>query len=199
MKYETLSSVVQVPVFSRSDIPPHQGTLYDYQLTRWVRKGYLLKLKNGVYAFAREAGRIKGEEVATLLYEPSYLSLESALSHYGIIPEMVFAYVSVTPKITRTFGNALGRFVYRHVKSALFWGYSEVKTETGRFLMAEPEKAVLDYLYLNLAKINSEEDYMNLRFNEDRLRETLDREKFHRYLKAFDVKKMERWAQRCLP
>lgn len=199
MKYETLSSLIQTPVFSRSDILPHQGTLYDYQLTRWVRNGRLLKLKNGVYAFAREIGRVRGEEVASLLCEPSYLSLESALSHYGIIPEMVFAYVSVTPKITRTFENVLGHFVYRHVKSALFWGYSEVKTDTGRYLMAEPEKAVLDYLYLNMAKINSEEDYMNLRFNEDRLRETLDREKFHRYLRAFDVKKMALWAQRCLP
>ncbi|MCU0576763.1 MAG: hypothetical protein MUD15_08085 [Desulfobacterota bacterium] len=199
MKYDHLTSLIQTPVFSKNDILTGQGTLYDYQLTRWVQKGYLLKLKNGIYAFARDAGKIRGEEVASRLYQPSYLSLESALSHYGIIPEMVFVYVSVTPKITRTFENVLGRFVYRHVKSALFWGYSEVKTETGRFLMAEPEKAVLDYLYLNMAKINSEEDYMNLRFNDDRLRETLDRVKFHRYLKAFAVKKIERWAHRCLP
>ena len=63
----------------------------------------------------------------------------------------------------------------------------------------EPEKAVLDYLYLNLSKINSETDFLNLRFNEDRIGEILNREKFFQYLQAFGVKKMTRWAHRCLP
>ncbi|MEA1970112.1 MAG: hypothetical protein U9N37_00640, partial [Thermodesulfobacteriota bacterium] len=81
------------------------GKLYDYQLTRWVKKGYLLKLKNGIYAFNKDYEKIKGEEVASALYQPSYLSLESALSSYGFIPEMVYTYVSVTAKINRTFDN----------------------------------------------------------------------------------------------
>ena len=199
MKYEDLVSSIRTPIFSKTDVILAGGKIYDYQLTRWVKKGYLLKLKNGIYAFNRDYEKIKGEEVASALYQPSYLSLESALSSYGFIPEMVYAYVSVTAKINRTFDNKFGHFIYRHVKSELFWGYREVKTDAGRYLIAEPEKALLDYLYLNLSKINSESDFENLRFNEDRLSETLDREKFLRYLQAFKIKKLKRWADRCLP
>ncbi len=199
MKYEDLALLITTPVFSKNDIMLAGGKIYDYKLTRWVKKGYLLKLKNGIYAFNRDYEKIKGEDVAAALYQPSYLSLESALSAYGFIPEMVYAYVSVTAKINRTFDNKFGHFIYRHVKSELFWGYREVETDAGRYLIAEPEKAVLDYLYLNLSKINSESDFENLRFNEDRLSETLNREKFLLYLQAFEIKKLKRWAGRCLP
>ncbi len=199
MKYEDLALSIKTPIFSKNDIMLVGGKLYDYQLTRWVKKGYLLKLKNGIYAFEKDFERIKGEEVAAALYQPSYLSLESALSFYGFIPEMVYAHVSVTGKINRTFDNKFGHFIYRHLKSELFWGYREVRTDTGRYLIAEPEKAVLDYLYLNLSKINSDSDFENLRFNEDRFSETLNREKFLQYLQAFRIKKLNKWAGRCLP
>ena len=199
MKYEDLALSIKTPIFSKNDIMLVGGKLYDYQLTRWVKKGYLLKLKNGIYAFEKDFERIKGEEVAAALYQPSYLSLESALSFYGFVPEMVYAYVSVTGKINRTFDNKFGHFIYRHLKSELFWGYREVRTDTGRYLIAEPEKAVLDYLYLNLSKINSDSDFENLRFNEDRFSETLNREKFLQYLQAFRIKKLNKWAGKCLP
>jgi len=199
MKYEDLISSIRTPIFSKTDVILAGGKIFDYQLTRWVKKGYLLKLKNGIYAFNKDYEKIKGEEVASALYQPSYLSLESALSSYGFIPEMVYSYVSVTAKINRAFDNKFGHFIYRHVKSELFWGYREIKTDAGRYLIAEPEKALLDYLYLNLSKINSESDFENLRFNEDRLSETLDKEKFSRYLQAFEIKKLKRWADRCLP
>ena len=198
MKYQDLTSLIKIPIFSKNDIVLAGGKIFDYQLTRWVKKGYLLKIKNGIYVFKRDYKKIKGEEIAAAIYQPSYLSLESALSAYGFIPEMVYAYVSVTGKINRTFDNDFGHFIYRHVKSELFWGYREVKTDTGRYLIAEPEKALLDYLYLNLSKINSESDFENLRFNEDQLRETLNREKFEKYLQAFEIKKLKRWANRCL-
>jgi len=198
MKYQDLTSLIKTPIFSKNDIVLAGGKIFDYQLTRWVKKGYLLKVKNGIYIFKRDYEKIRGEEIAAAIYQPSYLSLESALSAYGFIPEMVYAYVSVTGKINRTFDNEFGHFIYRHLKSELFWGYREIKTGTGRYLIAEPEKALLDYFYLNLSKINSESDFENLRFNEDRLREILNREKFVKYLQAFQIKKLKRWANRCL-
>jgi len=85
------------------------------------------------------------------------------------------------------------------VKSDLFWGYVEMKTEYGPYLLAEPEKALLDYFYLNLAKINTEDDFDSIRLNEEEMGSTLDKDKFMKYLKAFGVKKMEKWARRCLP
>jgi len=198
MKYQDLTSLIKIPIFSKNDIVLAGGKIFDYQLTRWVKKGYLLKIKNGIYIFKRDYEKIRGEEIATAIYQPSYLSLESALSAYGFIPEMVYTYVSVTGKINRTFDNKFGHFIYRHLKAELFWGYREVRTDTGWYLIAEPEKAVLDYLYLNLSKINSESDFENLRFNEDRLSKTLNRGKFLQYLQAFDIKKLKRWANMCL-
>ena len=198
MKYQDLDILIKTPIFSKNDIVLAGGKIYDYQLTRWVKKGYLLKIKNGIYIFKRDYEKIKGEEIAAALYQPSYLSLESALSAYGFIPEIVYSYVSVTGKTNRTFDNKFGHFIYRHLKTELFWGYREVRTSSGWYLIAEPEKAILDYLYLNLSKINSESDFENLRFNEDRLCETLNRGKFLRYLQAFEIKKMKRWANMCL-
>jgi len=198
MKYQDFVSSINAPFFSKNDILLAGAKVYDYQLTRWSQKGYIIKLKNGIYAFSKDYERINGNEVASLIYQPSYLSLESALSFYGFIPEIVYAYVSVTGKTNRKFTNKFGDFIYRHIKSELFWGYREVKTEIWWYLIAEPEKAVLDYLYLNLAKINSSADFENIRFNYDMLGKTLDKEKFIRYLQAFGIKKMERWAANCL-
>ena len=198
MKYEDLALLIKTPIFSKNDIVLAGGKIYDYQLTRWVKKGYLLKIKNGIYIFKRDYEKIKGEEIAAAIYQPSYLSLESALSAYGLIPEIVYSYVSVTGKTNRTFDNKFGHFIYRHLKPELFWGYREVRTISGWYLIAEPEKAIIDYLYLNLSKINSESDFENLRFNEDRLCETLNRDKFLQYLQAFEIKKLKKWANMCL-
>jgi hypothetical protein len=199
MKYNELSTAIKNPVFSRTDLALSGHKVLDYQLSLWVKKGYLIRLKNGIYAFSREKEKLQGEGIAFLLCQPSYLSLESALAWYGFIPEIVYAYTSVTARVTRTFENALGRFIYRHVKSELFWGYVEMKTDHGPFLLAEPEKALLDYFYLNLARINNEDDFENIRLNEEQMENTLNQDKFMIYLKAFDGKKIEKWARRCLP
>jgi predicted transcriptional regulator of viral defense system len=198
MKYDNLTKIIKAPYFSRSDALLIDQNLLDYQISLWVKKGNLLRLKNGLYAFAKDKERIKGEEVAAFIYEPSYLSLESALAWYGFIPEMVYAYVSVTARINRTFTNDFGTFLYRHIKPELFWGYSETKTQYGHYLLAEPEKALLDYLYLNLSKIRNETDFANIRLNLDTIKETIDSKKFLKYLSAFDINKMKDWALRCL-
>jgi len=198
MKYDDLTKIIKAPYFSRSDVLLIDQKLLDYQLSLWVKKGNLLRLKNGLYAFAKDKERIKGEEVAAFIYEPSYLSLESALACYGFIPEMVYAYVSVTARINRKFTNDFGTFLYRHIKSELFWGYTETKTQYGHYLLAEPEKALLDYLYLNLSKIRNEADFANIRLNMDAIKEKIDAEKFLKYLSAFNIAKMKDWALRCL-
>lgn len=198
MKYIELEKNIREPVFTRQELLLYGLKAYDYQLSLWVKKGYLIRLKNGIYAFARDAEKLKAEYIAHLLYQPSYLSLESAMSGYGLIPEMVYARTSVTAKTTRTFDNFFGHFIYRHIKKELFWGYIPVSTPTGQYLEAEPEKAVLDYLYLNLAGIRSQEDFDGIRLNHEQLRTRLDPEKFTRYLAAFDLPKMEKWALQCL-
>ncbi len=199
MKYNDIKKYIRSPVFSRRDLLFQGLKVYDYQLTLWVKKGHLLRLKNGLFVFAEYEQKIRVEEIAFLVYQPSYISLESALSYYGFIPEMVYSQVSVTAKINRTFDNYFGRFIYRHIKKELFWGYSPIQTEFGIYLMAEPEKALLDYLYLNLSKIHSHADIDQIRLNRDQLKQHLDILKFRKYLSAFGIKKMEGWAEKCLP
>lgn len=199
MKYNDLTATIKTPVFSRQDLAIHWLKAHDYQFSLWTKKGYLLRLRNGLYAFARDADKIQPEEVAYSLYQPSYISLESALSAHGLIPEIVYTHTSVTARGNRRFDNHFGGFIYRHIKKALFWGYMPVRTDTGFYLMAEPEKALLDYLYLNLGGIRSQADFDAIRLNPDQLRDQLNPDKFRTYLSAFNIKKLTRWAGQCLP
>ena len=75
MKYNELSAAIKSPVFSRHDLALSGHKVFDYQLSLWVKKGYLVRLKNGIYAFSREKEKLRGEGIAFLLYQPSYLSL----------------------------------------------------------------------------------------------------------------------------
>ena len=154
-------------------------------LTRWCRKGLLLKLKNEYYAFPEfrqvpDASRY----VANRIYSPSYISLHSALAFYGMIPEEVVQITSVTTLKTAKFENAFGTFHYQNVKTPLYFGY-EIKTmQNGRgLLFATPEKALLDLLYLNpfykteqdIEDLRLDEDFMQSEFNGERLNEYLSR------------------------
>jgi len=89
VKYNELSAAIKSPIFSRNDLALSGHKVFDYQLSLWVKKGYLVRLKNGIYAFSREKEKLRGEGIAFLLCQPSYLSLESALAWYGFIPEIV--------------------------------------------------------------------------------------------------------------
>ncbi len=199
MKYQDLRKIIRAPYFSVSDPLLAEKTIYNYQFSLWSKNGFLMRLKNGRYLFTQDRARVKGDEVASFLYGPSYLSLETALAWYGFIPEMVYAYVSVTSRINRRFINELGTFIYRHIKPQLFWGYAEIQTEYGHILIAEPEKALLDYIYLNLRRIRTDSDFENIRLNMDAVKEKIDVHKYLKYLSAFDIKKMEVWAMKCLP
>ncbi|MCL5986312.1 MAG: hypothetical protein M1371_07070 [Actinobacteria bacterium] len=111
------------------------------QLHQWVKSGELVTLKRGLYTFTdRQVDKV---EVARYLYSPCYISLEYALNLYGLIPDIPFAMTMVTPKATRKFNTIFGQFVYRKIKKEAFLGFDEEK------LIAEKEKALVDYLYLN--------------------------------------------------
>jgi hypothetical protein len=71
MKYNELTTAIKSPVFSRNDLVLSGYEVFDYQLSLWVKKGYLIRLKNGLYAFRREMEKVRGEGVAAL---PAQLS-----------------------------------------------------------------------------------------------------------------------------
>ncbi|MBU0709780.1 MAG: hypothetical protein KJ793_03600 [Candidatus Omnitrophica bacterium] len=120
------------------------------QVSGWVKKGYLLQLKKGVYVLSDTYRKITPSElfIANYLVTPSYLSLEYALGYYDLIPEKVTVYTSLTTKKTQTFTNALGTFEYRSVKESLFSGFTKLAANNQDFFIALPEKAILDFFYL---------------------------------------------------
>ena len=125
------------------------------QLIRWQAKGLLVKLRRGVYILNKNDQKITPSLnfIANQLYHPSYVSMEYALRHYGFIPEKVSDITSITTRKTARSENRAGNFVYQHIKPEAFRGFKELKDEAGlSFLIAEPEKAIVDFLYLNLGK-----------------------------------------------
>jgi len=174
-------------------------------LTRWCRKGLLTKLRNQYYAFPEYRQMPDfSRYVANRIYTPSYISLHSALSFYGMIPEEVVQLTSVTTLKTAKFQNDFGTFHYQNVKTPLFFGY-EIKTmQNGRgLLFATPEKALLDLLYLNpfykteqdMEELRLDEDFMQNEFNTERLSDYLSRigskaltQRVKCLLKTYDLK-----------
>jgi predicted transcriptional regulator of viral defense system len=119
------------------------------QVSGWVKKGYLLQLKKGVYVFNDTYRKVVPSQrfIANYLVMPSYLSLEYALGYYDLIPERVTVYSSLTTKKTQTFTNNLGKFEYCSIKESLFFGFIKATSDNQEFFIALPEKAILDFFY----------------------------------------------------
>ncbi len=121
------------------------------QLSRWVKAGRLYQLRRGVYALAPPYQKVKPHPfvVANALVQGSYVSLQSALAHYGLIPEYTPVVTSVTTARPGRWPTPLGDMIFRHIKTAWFHGYRQVEVAEGqRAFVASPEKALLDLVYL---------------------------------------------------
>ena len=190
MKYQEFKKAINKPYFNNLDILFKKLNVYNYQLSLWRKKGYISRLKKGMYFFVDEKEKIIPQEISFLIYQPSYVSTETALSYYGLIPEIVYAQTGITTKTTRKFQNDFGNFTYHHIHPRLFFGYISMEVEFGKYLIAEPEKALLDYFYFNLGKINNQKDIEELRINRNELEKNIDRKKINAYLKEFDIEKL---------
>lgn len=154
MKFEELLRIVEnEPVFETSfllagDVNPE---VLQVQLPQWVRRGKLIRLRRGLYALAPPYQRVQPHPfvVANRMVKPSYVSLQSALAYYGLIPETVFAVTSVTTAKPGRFHTPLGTYLYRRLTTKRFFGYTRHEVAPGQFAwIATPEKALLDLLYL---------------------------------------------------
>lgn len=124
------------------NLSPYQA---EYSLRQLVNDGLLVRLKKGVYTLSIDPPA--EEEIANVLYKPSYVSFEYALSYYGIIPETVYQITSATTKSTRLFTVGHNSFAYFTIKKKAYAGYILAQRGEKRFYIAEPEKALVDYLY----------------------------------------------------
>ncbi|MDI6689726.1 MAG: hypothetical protein QMD66_01500 [Actinomycetota bacterium] len=84
---------------------------------------------------------------ANKLYQPSYVSFEYALSYYHLIPETVYTITSATTKPTREFEVLNKIYRYYKIRKEAFTGYEPRKIDDLTVFIAEPEKALVDYLY----------------------------------------------------
>jgi len=158
----------------------------------WQKKGYIKKLSRLFYVFSdRNINEAENNFIANKLLEPSYISLESALRYYNLIPEVVFLTTSVTTRKTKLLKTPIGDFQYRKVKEKLFFGYRIINAGQIAYKIADPEKALLDFLYLR-SDIKSEGDIFELRINGESYREVIDQNKLKQYLGVFNSKALNK-------
>jgi len=134
-------------------------------LYTWKKKRWVYALKKGLYELTYPMDfNIPDMHISNKLYSPSYISLETALSNYSIIPEVSMAVTSIATKPTRRFKNKHGLFIYHTVKPEAFTGYYVEKQGSFDILIAEPEKALIDYLYFKTyrnKKLNLEDERLD--------------------------------------
>lgn len=159
----------------------------EYFLNQLVEEKLLQRLKRGLYALKTDPP--SEQEIANALYKPSYISFDYALAYYNLIPEMVYEVTSATTKPTRLFTTDTLAFGYYTIKTETYTGYILKQQGERRFYIAEPEKAVVDYLYaLTLGRRGN----LGERTVNDRLQiESLDKEKIRGYAKLFNWPKLD--------
>jgi hypothetical protein len=121
------------------------------QLSRWVRAERLLQIRRGLYAIAPPIQRARPHPflVANRLVPGSYVSLQSALAHFALIPESVPVTTSVTIGRPGRWDTPLGTYDFRHVQPDFLAGFRRIPLMGGgEALLATPEKALLDLIYL---------------------------------------------------
>jgi hypothetical protein len=144
------------------------------RVTTLLRKQQILRVKKGLYVRNDRNQFFSREILANLVYGPSYLSLEYALAYHGLTPEAVRTATSVTTQKSKVFETPVGRFEYRHLPLRFYPdGIERIEVGENRgFLIACPEKALFDTLYLRTPSLRASEVeahlFENLRVDEER-------------------------------
>ena len=185
-------------VFSHEDIlsfyPEERKDNLKRLIYAWKDKGWIYALKRWLYELTYPKDFVIPDMyIANRLYSPSYISLETALSNYSIIPEVSMAVTSIATKPTRRFKNKHGIFVYRTVRPGAFTGYYVERQGFFDILIAEPEKALIDYIYFKT--------YRNKKFNleDERIDKDivskLNKKKLDRYSRQYNIDLRGLYAQ----
>lgn len=156
------------------------------QISERTKKKWLIQLKKGYYLIAEDKEHISQFTISNQLIQPSYISNETALSYWWMIPEGVFTTTAITTKNTKTISNSVGEFSYNHIKPHCFTGFIEQDT----ILIATPEKALVDFLYFKSQYIKNPTDTVE-QFRLQNLTE-LDFIAIDRYARLFNKKKLHR-------
>jgi predicted transcriptional regulator of viral defense system len=194
---ELLTLIGDEPTFESAllmagDVSPE---LIRLQLTRWKNAKKIYQLRRGLYALAPPYQKVRPHPfvIANRMVKASYVSCQSALAFYGLIPEIVQQTISVTGNRPGSWDTPLGSYHFQHIKPELLHGYQ--MTDLGgrqQALVASPEKALLDQVYLqphgdNLTYLQ-ELRLQNL--------DHIDLDALHKQAAQFDSAKMYRATER---
>jgi hypothetical protein len=144
-------------------------------LVRLNNKKLVKRICRGFYANPFNLPTL--EEASNQIYHPSYISLESALYSWGVLSQIPQVLTCVTTQLPRTFNTSFGAIEYHQLKKGYFWGFINKRG----YFIAEPEKALLDYLYLYKNK-PTKPDLSELNFN------NINRKKLKSYAKNLGIK-----------
>jgi predicted transcriptional regulator of viral defense system len=183
------NSLRDFPVFSMADIRAVHHNFDRRRLSEWQKKDYIQKIIKGYYIFSDvDIDESTLSVIANKIYKPSYISFETAMSHYQLIPESIYMITSASTRRTYRFEAPFARFSYRTIKPALFFGYSILP---GGIKMAFMEKAILDYLYLN-PSIRTDGDFSTLRINREEMLNRIKKERLTEYVLRFNQKRLSK-------
>ena len=198
MKFEELRKLIRKnPIFTFEDVlmlfPDENYANVKLLLHNWTRTGKLNRIKKGLYCLA-DIDVSDNYFFAAFIYSPSYISLESALNYYGIIPDIPQEVVSVTTNNTQEFNTVKGVYLYRKISNKLFYGFKKVQNGSLFYLIADKEKAVLDYLYYKSRGIYTKNlDEIRLTFDD-----SFDWNKFIEYSKDFNLPATKRIIEKFI-
>ena len=157
-------------------------------LHRNTKKDFLTRVRRDLYFFTDNPPH--PFFLANQAYQPSYISLETALSNYHLIPETVYPITSVTSKPTQDLENFRLHLSYSRIKTVAFTGYSAHDIENETVLIAQPAKAVADYLYF--VSLGKKE------FNERLEWQQVDRQKLEAQVQLFSHKPLFNLLEKLL-
>ena len=141
-------------IFTRPEVACWVGGRADRQfglLKRAMKSGEVVRIHRGLYCLATKYLRQKVDPfvLAQRIYGPSYISLETALSYHGWIPEAVYTITSTSLDRSREFDTPLGHFSFTRVPQVTFYMEVTRVEKDGSFLLASPLKALADYVHVH--------------------------------------------------
>jgi predicted transcriptional regulator of viral defense system len=154
-------------------------------ISRAIKNEELFKLTKGWYG--KDISKINLENLAVNIYNPSYISFQSALNYHNILSQQASSLTLATVKRKKEIKIADNLLIYHHIKPVLYWGF----IRESDYLIAEAEKAFLDLAYLSLnGYANFDPSEMNL--------ELLNKKKLKKYLNKFDNQRLNKLINNLL-
>lgn len=182
-------------ILSSNDLKLLASNFDRRRLYEWQQKWYITQIKKWYYIKNKDIiWDIEHFMIANKIYQPSYISLESAFSYYSIIPEGVFKTISITTKTTRNYISKIWDFDFSHIKKELFSWYITKQYKQYKYNIATIEKAIFDFIYLR-SQYSSIEDFQWLRIDTDIVKENRDKQKLINFWKMSWNKKCQKRIQ----